>query len=221
MSFVSVAPEVVATAASDLARIGSSIDAVNAAAAGATTTVLAAGADEVSVAIAALFGTHAQEYQAISTRISALNERFVALLTAGSNSYAASESASVSWLQAVEQDVLGLVNAPSQNWFGRPLIGNGADGVAGTGQAGGAGGILWGNGGAGGSGAVCQSGGAGGAAGVLGPGGGRGGRGGGRGFRYRGGGAGRGGRGGWGSPAGGGGRGGTSWGGGGGGGGGG
>ncbi|MEK1027732.1 PE domain-containing protein, partial [Mycobacterium ulcerans] len=29
MSFVSVAPEVVATAASDLARIGSSIDAVN------------------------------------------------------------------------------------------------------------------------------------------------------------------------------------------------
>ncbi|MEK0662013.1 PE family protein, partial [Mycobacterium ulcerans] len=150
MSFVSVAPEVVATAASDLARIGSSIDAVNAAAAGATTTVLAAGADEVSVAIAALFGTHAQEYQAISTRISALNERFVALLTAGSNSYAASESASVSWLQAVEQDVLGLVNAPSQYWFGRPLIGNGADGVAGTGQAGGAGGILWGNGGAGG-----------------------------------------------------------------------
>ncbi len=133
MSFVSVAPEVVATAASDLARIGSSIDAVNAAAAGATTTVLAAGADEVSVAIAALFGTHAQEYQAISTRISALNERFVALLTAGSNSYAASESASVSWLQAVEQDVLGLVNAPSQYWFGRPLIGNGADGVAGTG----------------------------------------------------------------------------------------
>ncbi|MEK1048286.1 PE family protein, partial [Mycobacterium ulcerans] len=171
MSFVSVAPEVVATAASDLARIGSSIDAVNAAAAGATTTVLAAGADEVSVAIAALFGTHAQEYQAISTRISALNERFVALLTAGSNSYAASESASVSWLQAVEQDVLGLVNAPSQYWFGRPLIGNGADGVAGTGQAGGAGGILWGNGGAGGSGAVGQSGGAGGSAGLLGHGG--------------------------------------------------
>ncbi|WP_152316211.1 PE family protein, partial [Mycobacterium tuberculosis] len=52
MSLVIVTPETVAAAASDVARIGSSIGAANAAAAGSTTSVLAAGADEVSAAIA-------------------------------------------------------------------------------------------------------------------------------------------------------------------------
>ena len=65
MSFVSVAPEMVAAAAADLAGIGSAISAANAAAAVPTTEVVAAAADEVSAAIAALFGAHAQEYQAI------------------------------------------------------------------------------------------------------------------------------------------------------------
>ncbi|WP_078448054.1 PE family protein, partial [Mycobacterium tuberculosis] len=65
MSLVIVAPETVAAAALDVARIGSSIGAANAAAAGSTTSVLAAGADEVSAAIATLFGSHAREYQAI------------------------------------------------------------------------------------------------------------------------------------------------------------
>ncbi len=45
MSLVIVAPETVAAAALDVARIGSSIGAANAAAAGSTTSVLAAGAD--------------------------------------------------------------------------------------------------------------------------------------------------------------------------------
>ncbi|WP_141771361.1 PE family protein, partial [Mycobacterium tuberculosis] len=45
MSLVIVTPETVAAAASDVARIGSSIGAANAAAAGSTTSVLAAGAD--------------------------------------------------------------------------------------------------------------------------------------------------------------------------------
>ncbi|CKP25008.1 PE_PGRS family protein [Mycobacterium tuberculosis] len=71
MSLVIVAPETVAAAALDVARIGSSIGAANAAAAGSTTSVLAAGADEVSAAIATLFGSHAREYQAISTQVAA------------------------------------------------------------------------------------------------------------------------------------------------------
>ncbi|WP_142222683.1 PE family protein, partial [Mycobacterium tuberculosis] len=57
MSLVIVTPETVAAAALDVARIGSSIGAANAAAAGSTTSVLAAGADEVSAAIATLFGS--------------------------------------------------------------------------------------------------------------------------------------------------------------------
>ncbi|WP_230872567.1 PE domain-containing protein, partial [Mycobacterium canetti] len=52
MSLVIVAPESVAAAAADVARIGSSIGVANSAAAAATTSVLAAGADEVSAAIA-------------------------------------------------------------------------------------------------------------------------------------------------------------------------
>ncbi|MEK0660473.1 PE family protein, partial [Mycobacterium ulcerans] len=162
MSFVGVAPEMVAVAASDLERLGSTISTANVAAAGSTTTILAAGADEVSAVIAELFGTHALEYQAISTQLSVFHEQFVQTLTNGVGAYSAAELVNVLPLQNVEQDLLNLVNAPTQALFGRPLIGNGADGAAGTGQAGAVGGILWGNGGSGGSGAAGQAGGVGG-----------------------------------------------------------
>jgi len=66
MSFVIAAPELVTAAASDLASIGSTISAANAAAVAPTAGVVAAGAEEVSAAVAALFGTHAQAYQALS-----------------------------------------------------------------------------------------------------------------------------------------------------------
>ena len=56
MSFLIAAPELVAAAATDLANIGSTISVANAAAAFPTTGALAAGADEVSASIAALFG---------------------------------------------------------------------------------------------------------------------------------------------------------------------
>ena len=48
MSFVIAAPEFVSAAASDLAGIGSSLSAANAAASVPTTAVLAAAGDEVS-----------------------------------------------------------------------------------------------------------------------------------------------------------------------------
>ena len=64
MSFVFAAPEAVAAAASNLAGIGSSISAANAAAAAPTTGVLAAAEDEVSTAIATVFGAHARGFRA-------------------------------------------------------------------------------------------------------------------------------------------------------------
>lgn len=64
MSFVIAVPELLTATASELANIGSAVSAANAAAVATTTGVLAAGADEVSVAIAAMFGTHGQAYQA-------------------------------------------------------------------------------------------------------------------------------------------------------------
>ena len=68
MSYVFATPEFVAAAATDLASIGSSITAASAAAAAPTSAVLAAGADEISAAIAALFGAHAQAYQQLSAQ---------------------------------------------------------------------------------------------------------------------------------------------------------
>ncbi|AMC72725.1 PE-PGRS family protein PE_PGRS28 [Mycobacterium tuberculosis] len=168
MSLVIVTPETVAAAASDVARIGSSIGVANSAAAGSTTSVLAAGADEVSAAIATLFGSHAREYQAISTQVAAFHDRFAQTLSAAVGSYVSAEATNAAPLATLEHNVLNALNAPTQALLGRPLIGDGAAGAPGTGQAGGAGGILWG---AGGSGAPGQVGGAGGAAGLFGTGG--------------------------------------------------
>ncbi|CNM99367.1 PE-PGRS family protein [Mycobacterium tuberculosis] len=161
MSFVLIAPEFVTAAAGDLTNLGSSISAANASAASATTQVLAAGADEVSARIAALFGGFGLEYQAISAQVAAYHQRFVQALSTGAGAYASAEAA------AAEQIVLGVINAPTQALLGRPLIGDGANATT-PGGAGGAGGLLFGNGGAGAAGAPGQAGGAGGPAGLWG-----------------------------------------------------
>jgi hypothetical protein len=67
MSVLIAVPEMVA-AATDLARVGSTLSAANAAAVAPTSSVIAAGADEVSASIAALFGAHAQAYQTLSAQ---------------------------------------------------------------------------------------------------------------------------------------------------------
>ena len=151
----------VTAAATDLARVGSTLSAANLAAVAPTSSVIAAGADEVSATIAALFGAHAHTYQALNAQAATFHQQFVRALTAGANSYAGAEAANASPLQTVQQDVLHAVNAPSQALTWRPLIGNGANGATGTGQ----------NGGNGGSGGTNQSGGNGGKAGLIGNGG--------------------------------------------------
>lgn len=88
MSYRIAAPEMVAAAATDLASVGSSISAANAAAAAPTMSVLAAGADEVSAVVAALFDAHAQAYQSLSAQAALFHEQFVQALNAGAGSYA-------------------------------------------------------------------------------------------------------------------------------------
>ena len=153
MSYVLVAPEVVADAAGNLAGIGSSITEANAAAAAPTTGVMAAAGDEVSAAIASLFSGHAQEFQALSAQAAAFHAQFVQALSGAGGAYASAEAANASPLQTLEQvvqtleqDLLGVINAPTNALFHRPLIGNGANGTA-TNPNGGAGGFLLGNGG--------------------------------------------------------------------------
>ncbi|CKT47786.1 Uncharacterized PE-PGRS family protein PE_PGRS3 [Mycobacterium tuberculosis] len=134
MSFVIAAPEVIAAAATDLASLGSSISAANAAAAANTTALMAAGADEVSTAIAALFGAHGQAYQALSAQAQAFHAQFVQALTSGGGAYAAAEAAAVSPL-------LDPINEFFLANTGRPLIGNGGK-AGGTPGAGGTSGLI-------------------------------------------------------------------------------
>ncbi|WP_136623252.1 PE family protein, partial [Mycobacterium attenuatum] len=170
MSYVLVSPDIVAAATQDLTNLGSAVGAANAAAATSTTEVLAAATDEVSARIAELFGAYGREYQAISAQAEAFHARFLQALGAGAGAYAFAEAANASPLQTLEQDVLNLVNAPTQLLLGRPLIGNGANATV-PGGAGGDGGILFGNGGNGAAGGPGQAGGAGGSAGLWGNGG--------------------------------------------------
>ncbi|EFD54284.1 PE-PGRS family protein, partial [Mycobacterium tuberculosis 02_1987] len=92
MSLVIATPQLLATAALDLASIGSQVSAANAAAAMPTTEVVAAAADEVSAAIAGLFGAHARQYQALSVQVAAFHEQFVQALTAAAGRYASTEA---------------------------------------------------------------------------------------------------------------------------------
>ena len=136
MSFVNVAPELVEAAAHDLAGIGSTLGDATGFAAAPTTSIAAAGADEVSVAIAALFGNHGEEFQALTARAAAFHNEFVGMIKSGVGAYLGSEVASAGQMlggtvaapaQAISQSVTGLegeleafgaaVAAPYQTFF--------------------------------------------------------------------------------------------------------
>ena len=93
MSFVTTQPQMLSAAAGNLHGIGSSVSAATAAAAGPTTGVVPAAADEVSALTAAQFGAHAQMYQAFSAQAAAIHEQFVATLATSAGSYLATEAA--------------------------------------------------------------------------------------------------------------------------------
>jgi len=145
MSFVIATPEYVTTAATELSTIGSAINSANSAASGPTSSVLAAAADEVSTSIAAVFGAHAQAYQTLSAQAATFHQQFVQLMNGGAAQYAQAEAANANPSQTVEQDLLNVINAPTEALLQRPLIGNGANAAAGSGANGGAGGLLLGN----------------------------------------------------------------------------
>jgi PE family len=175
MSDLFEVPDAVAAAAGDLDNIGSTISRANAAAASSTTGLVASGADDVSLAVAELFGAHGQGYQNFSAQIETFHQDFVQNVSAGASAYANAEAANAAavanpW-QTLQQDLLNAINAPTELLLQRPLVGNGTNGLPGSGQNGGAGGLLWGNGGNGGSGAPNSAGGNGGAAGLWGNGG--------------------------------------------------
>jgi triacylglycerol lipase len=98
MSYVIAAPEIMTAAATDLATIGSAVDAAHAAAAPATTGIVVAAEDEVSAAIAALFSEHGQGFHALGARFSTAAEQFVSTLTSGASAYTGTEAQAVATL---------------------------------------------------------------------------------------------------------------------------
>ncbi|RUP07282.1 MAG: PE family protein [Mycobacterium sp.] len=117
MSFLFAQPQLLTEAASNLASLGSTLDAANAAAAIPTTSVMAAGADEVSAAMANVFGAHAQQYQAMGAQAAKLHDQFVQAMNASSNAYATAEGANAKPLQPVTQSTPGATT-PVQSLIG-------------------------------------------------------------------------------------------------------
>jgi len=99
MSYVMAAPQSMEAAATDLAAIGSAVDAARAAAATRTSTLLPAAADEVSAGIAQLFSHHADDYQKLAGQAAAFHGQFMQQLTASANAYSSAEAANASLLQ--------------------------------------------------------------------------------------------------------------------------
>jgi len=116
VSSLAISPHLLLSAAADMTNIESTIREANTAAA-STTAVAAAGSDEISTAVAALFSDHGRRYQLLGAQAAAFHQRFVQLVNAGAGAYAATEAA-----------------------------GNGGSGAPGqTGGNGGAGGLLFGD----------------------------------------------------------------------------
>jgi PPE-repeat protein len=123
MSFVTTQPAALTAAASNLQAIGSALGAQNAAAAGPTTGVTPAGADEVSALMAAQFSTHGSMYQEVSAQAAAIHQMLVNTLGTNAESYAATEAANAAVAStpaaAAGQSAIGtmggIVNALGSN----------------------------------------------------------------------------------------------------------
>jgi hypothetical protein len=135
VSFLFAAPGALASAASDLAGIGSTLSTANAAAAAPITGVLASAADEVSAQVAALLSEHGLGYQQISSQLAAFHEQFVQTLSAGATAYTNAEANAA-------QTLTDAVNAPAAAILAHPLIGSGASAGATGGTAAAVGGVV-------------------------------------------------------------------------------
>jgi len=98
MSFLLAEPPAMVAAATDLEGIGAALSAASAAAATPTSSLLAAAGDEVSAAIANLFGTFGREYQDVVRQFEAFHGEFQRTLAAAGSAYAQAETAAAAAL---------------------------------------------------------------------------------------------------------------------------
>lgn len=119
MGQVIATPELLVSTAADVQEIGSAISAANAAAAAPTTSVVAAAEDEVSAAIAKLFGQYGEQYQAVVRQAAAFHSEFTQALAAAGNTYAQAEGANAALISGVSN----FLGSPSQTLFGTAQTG--------------------------------------------------------------------------------------------------
>ena len=126
MRYVITAPEALAATAADVERIGAAIDAAGAAAAGPISGLPAAAEDEVSAAVAKLFGLYGQEYRALVGQAAAFHSEFTQALAAAGNAYALAETGNVARVSGASN----ALNASVQALIGQTLTGRGASPAA-------------------------------------------------------------------------------------------
>lgn len=100
MSYLLAAPSALADVAAELEGIGSTLSLANADAANRISGMTAAASDEVSTAIASLFGGYGQDYRAAANQAAAFHTQFQQALTAAGNAYAAAEATIAAGLQS-------------------------------------------------------------------------------------------------------------------------
>ncbi|BDB39931.1 MULTISPECIES: PE-PPE domain-containing protein [Mycobacterium] len=100
MSYLATQPQLITDAAENLAGIRTALASANAAAAGQTTGLAAAAADEVSQAAAALFRAFGLEYQDVVGQAAAFHDEFNRVLAAAGGAYAEAEAAGAAALAA-------------------------------------------------------------------------------------------------------------------------
>lgn len=112
MAYLQAQPLAMGTTAADVAAIGSMLDEAGAAAAGRTTGMAAAAADEVSAAVAQLFSAYGQQWRSLIGRATALHGEFAQALSAAGNAYATTEAAGQAALAATGGVTAGAAVSP-------------------------------------------------------------------------------------------------------------
>ncbi len=118
MEFVVAAPEMLESTAASAERLRSAISSARANAAGSTTGLLAAAEDEVSGAVAKLFDSYGQQYQALVAQAEAFQSEFSRALAAAGNAYTQGEATNAAAIGGGVSNALKALAAPVQTLLG-------------------------------------------------------------------------------------------------------
>ncbi|BBZ42628.1 PE family protein [Mycobacterium conspicuum] len=122
MAYLVTAPELLAAVAADLGKIRSALTDVNANTAGPTTALVAAAKDEVSEAIAKLFGGYGQQYHALLSKAAAFHDEFATALATAGSTYANAEATNAALVEGPQaQQVVALIMGGTWNPLPGPV----------------------------------------------------------------------------------------------------